>query len=114
MNDMTHEGLGITSIHIDERNRSVTVTSRHEGLPDDAPTEWRDQGFNSYEQTVVYTTVDGLDIDGWDYHPATTWTSTVLPDSRIAVTLTGPGTSVLFHADAPPHHTRRGLLSGAF
>jgi hypothetical protein len=114
MSDKTQEDLGITSIHIDERNRSVTITSRHEGLPNDAPAEWRERGFNSYEQTVVYSTVDGLDIDGWDYRPATTWTSTNLPDSRIAVTLTGPGTSVLFHADALPRHSRQGLLSGAF
>ncbi|WP_267887102.1 hypothetical protein [Streptomyces specialis] len=38
---------GIISVHFDERDRSVTVSTRHQGLPADAPAEWRERGFNS-------------------------------------------------------------------
>lgn len=114
MTDTALEDPGTTSVHIDERDRSVTITSRHEGLPEDAPAQWREQGYNSYEQTVMYTSVDGLDIEGWNYLPVTTWNSTDLPGNRIAVALTGEDTSVRFHADATLQRRRRGLLSGAF
>ncbi|WP_326595028.1 hypothetical protein [Streptomyces sp. NBC_01803] len=104
---------GITSVHIDERDdRSVTVSTRHHGLPPDAPAEWRERGFNSYEEHTVYTSVDALGVVGWTHLPIERWESADLSDNRRAVALTGPGTSVRFHADATTTRHRRGLLSG--
>ncbi|MDT0309574.1 hypothetical protein RM780_21815 [Streptomyces sp. DSM 44917] len=110
MSESTH----VTSVHLDERARSVTVTTRHAGLPPDAPAEWREEGFNSWEEAVVYTSVDTLTIDGWHHATPATHTTTPLPGPRLAITLTGPATSVRFHADPAPRRERRGLRSGAF
>ncbi|KAB8168507.1 hypothetical protein FH609_008930 [Streptomyces sp. 3MP-14] len=105
---------GITSVHLDERDRSVVVSARHPGLPEDAPAEWREQGFDSYEEQTVYGAVERLEVRGWSHLPVTDWKLEELPDARRAVTLTGPGTSIRFTAAAPPARHRRGLRTGAF
>ncbi|MFD5317721.1 hypothetical protein [Streptomyces sp. NPDC127098] len=111
---MTLDEPHITSVHIDERGRSVTVTSRRPGLPEDALADWQGRGYTAHELSVVYSGVTDLAVDGWTHEPLTSWGTAELPDGRLAVTLAGPGTSVRFDADSPPRVERRGLITGAF
>ncbi|MEV1011292.1 hypothetical protein [Streptomyces sp. NPDC049881] len=106
--DSTLPDSRVTSLLIDERERTVTVYALH-------PTEPTPEGHNASEEIAVHTSVDALTVTGWSHEPVTAWESTPLPDDagRIAVALSGPATSVTFHADAAVRRTRRPLRTGA-
>jgi len=102
-------------LHLDERDRSATVLVQYAGLPDDAPEEWRERGFNSYETATTYRAIDDLVITGWTHTPLTRWTS--VPQratGRITVTLAGDDQHVVFSADGDVHVLRKGLLTGSW
>jgi hypothetical protein len=108
-------GAGPLSLHLDERERSATVTLQRPGLPDDAPDEWREQGFNAHVTSTTYRAIDDVAITGWTHVPLTHWTIEAHPDPRrVTVTLSGEDQQVTFSADSDVRTTRRGLRTGSF
>ncbi len=109
------EGAGPLSLHLDERDRSATVTLQCPGLPEDAPDEWREQGFNAYVASTTYRAVDDVAITGWTHVPLSRWTVEAHPDPRrVTITLSGDDQHITFSADGDVRTTRRGLRTGSF
>ncbi|MBD0735726.1 hypothetical protein [Streptomyces sp. CBMA29] len=119
ISDLQDHALALTearpiSLHLDERDRSATVTVRRPGLPDDAPDGWRERGFNAHETSTTYRDIDDVTITGWTHTPMTRWTTAPGPHpGRVTVTLSGSDQHVTFSADHDVRTARRGFLSGA-
>lgn len=108
-------GAGPLSVHLDERDRSATLTLQRPGLPAGAPREWRDRGCNSHETSTTYVDIADVTVDGWSHRPLDHWSVTGHPDpARVTVTLTGPAQHLTFHAHRTPVTRTRGLLTGSF
>lgn len=58
-------GFDLFSVHIDERDGSVTLGFAVDGLPDRPPPEWVDKGLNAFEFFLAFAGVADLAVDGW-------------------------------------------------
>ncbi|MCX5212299.1 immunity 50 family protein [Kitasatospora sp. NBC_00240] len=101
-------GYDLFSVHLDERDASVTLGFTAPGLPAAAAAEWAERGHTAVEFFLVLTGVDEVEADGWTHRPLDSITladgSAVLSGhgTRISFTWTGAG------ADRP-----RGYLLGS-
>ncbi|MFA7753895.1 Imm50 family immunity protein [Streptomyces sp. NRRL B-2790] len=59
------DACDLFSVHIDERENSVTLGFDTRLLPVNPPVEWEGQGFNAFEFHLVFTGVTGLRVTGW-------------------------------------------------
>ncbi|MFI6448864.1 Imm50 family immunity protein [Kitasatospora sp. NPDC050543] len=91
----------LISVHIDEREASVTLGFFAFAVPAGAAALWHAQGHNAVEFFLVCTHVENLAVDGWSTDPITAVTL-----DGTSVVLAGPGKRVSFeageiHAQAP-------------
>jgi len=83
----------LLSVHVDEREASVTLGFFAFGVPAGAAALWQAKGHNAVEFFLVCTRVKNFAVDGWSTEPVTEITL-----DGGSVVLTGSGKRVLFEA----------------
>ncbi|CAG6397860.1 immunity 50 family protein [Streptomyces cocklensis] len=53
------------SIHIDERDTSLTLGFALDALPERPPAEWTEKGLNAFELFLTFEGISHLRVDGW-------------------------------------------------
>ncbi|MCJ0874670.1 Imm50 family immunity protein [Streptomyces sp. AP-93] len=61
----------LLSVHIDERESSVTLGFFAFGFPAGAAAQWEAKGHNAVEFFLICTGVEDLAVDGWSIDPFT-------------------------------------------
>ena len=72
-------------VHIDERDKSVTLGFDTSEFPSHPRPEWQEKGFNAFEFYLVFSSVQGLRVSGWGPSQAKVIDLTSLGDGRVRV-----------------------------
>ncbi|WP_317443216.1 Imm50 family immunity protein [Streptomyces collinus] len=83
----------LTSVLVDEREASVTLTFFAFAVPGGAAGLWQARGHNAVEFALVCTGVKNFQVDGWSG-----WPTTVADLTGKAVVLAGQGKRLSFEA----------------
>ncbi|MEV8531993.1 Imm50 family immunity protein [Streptomyces sp. NPDC051211] len=86
------------SVHIDERDTSVTLGFETRELPTRPKAEWAGTVYNTFVFSVLFPRVAGLSLRGILAEEHREVSLTPAPEGRIAVSVTGPHRSLEFTA----------------
>ncbi|MDQ8706299.1 Imm50 family immunity protein [Streptomyces sp. LHD-70] len=98
----------LTHLHLDERDRSVTLGLQTDVLPSPLPEGWP-SGANSCEFFVVFREATDVRIHGWDARAARAVRISGTPAEGISVRIGGAGTGMEFRAASAALARVRGL-----
>jgi hypothetical protein len=86
------------SVHIDERDTSLTLGFALDSLPERPPAEWTEKGLNAFEFFLTFEGISHLHIDGWcGSHPDALTLTTGAPGG-IRTEIRGDGFSASWDA----------------
>ncbi|MEU9990309.1 Imm50 family immunity protein [Streptomyces sp. NPDC048045] len=94
------DACDLFSVHIDERQDSVTLGFDTRVLPVNLPVEWEEQGLNAFEFHLVFTGVTGLRVTGWGAAEAKEVRLSVRDGGAFDVVLGSGESGIVFRAPA--------------
>ncbi|SHM97452.1 Imm50 family immunity protein [Actinacidiphila paucisporea] len=86
------------SVHIDERDTSLTLGFALDSLPERPPREWTEKGLNAFEFFLTFEGISHLRIDGWYGSRADSVTLTTGAPGEIRTEIRGDGFSASWDA----------------
>jgi hypothetical protein len=88
-------------VHLDERDKSVTLGFETRQMPAEIPEEWAGNQFNTAEFYLVFADVAGFQANGWGASEARHVRLIVREDGLFEVTLGTTASGIWFQAPAP-------------
>ncbi|MFG2756999.1 Imm50 family immunity protein [Streptomyces wuyuanensis] len=86
------------SVHIDERDRGITLGFDTRSVPDRPRPEWLRTEFNAFEFFLTFTQVTELSLHGWDSVTDRTAELSRSPRGGITVHVANSREAISFHA----------------